>query len=173
MTKVARVIITLDCGRSCSYCCNKTSKAIADAVHIRSFMSLAPYDIICITGGEPLLHPDKTIGLVAALRKQNPAVKIFLYSALYTERMTDVVNVVDGVHFTLHTGSLSDMKGFEEFQKLTTRYPFGQKSFRLYINPSINKAVSIIPMVWARVEAKPWLLNCGLPENETLFILEG
>lgn len=180
LQKIARVIITRRCQRNCSGCCNTYSHIMQNAVSIDNISALKGYSIICITGGEPLLEPDLTLGVVAKIRRQNPNSLVYLYSALYTERMYDVVDAVDGIHYSLHKEACAaDMYDFQQFQKLVAWKGYG-KSFRLYIDPKVRYPVKIRPWLWKRVEIKPWLTEeeliaiqpNGLPKGETLFILE-
>jgi len=150
------------------------------AVNIDTVTALIDYDIICITGGEPLLQPDRTLAIISEIRRQNPKAVVYLYSALYNDRMSDVLRIVDGVHFTLHYGATNlDIDGFYNFQELISKEP-DNKSFRLYIDQRVKQVVAIQPCLWRRIEAKPWISEAeliasqsnGLPCNETLFILK-
>lgn len=152
---------------------------MSHAVRISNLSALAGYGIICITGGEPLLQPDRTLGIIARIRRQYPGAAIYLYSALYTKRMSEIVEAVDGIHYTLHEGATeADVEGPRQFQELIGEKGSG-KSFRLYIDPRVRRRVSLRPDLWKRVEIKPWLTEeellaaqpNGLPD-ETLFILE-
>ena len=177
--KSARVIITFQCQRSCRGCCNTYGRIMKQAISISDLATLANFGIICITGGEPLLEPDYTLDIVAKIRRQHPSAALYLYTALYAERMPDIVRATDGIHYTLHEGATDqDIDGLQRFQQVIRNEGNG-KSFRLYIDKRVERLVSIQPNLWKRVEVKPWLSEeellamqpSGLPPNETLFIL--
>ena len=108
--KVARLIITLDCNRKCHYCCN-TPEMLASATHISDLSALKDYDEICITGGEPMLYPEKVISISNTLKRYNNN-KIYLYTAFTNgSELPRVIRrgTIDGINFTLHeSGSIVD-----------------------------------------------------------------
>jgi organic radical activating enzyme len=180
--KTARVIITFDCERSCDYCCNKYKSLMDKGIHIDDIVPLFNYDEICITGGEPMLYPERTLTIIKRLKQYvKQTTKIYLYTAKYVNNSNSryIRCLVNGIHFTLHkTSTKEDVKDFEKFQddillheQLSIMY--GMKSFRLFIHPRMSYPVKIYPFIWKRVEIKPWLEegNCPLPKNETLYIL--
>ena len=178
--KTARVIITFQCQRSCRGCCNTYSHIMKHAVCIDNITALCGHDTICITGGEPLLEPDRTLEIIAEIRRQYPQTIVYLYSALYIERMAEIIKAVDGIHYTLHEGATEqDIDGFQHFQELISG-ECCNKSFRLYIDPRVKHSVLVQPHLWRRIEVKPWMSEedliavqpNGLPINETLFILK-
>lgn len=181
MNKTARVITLFRCDKSCSGCCNVYSKIMSNAIHISQLSELRDYDTICITGGEPLLRPDMVLADIQTIRKDCPNSKLYLYTALYTHRLEEIVNACDGVHFTLHEHATdTHIEGFYRFQEIVQLVHGKGKSFRLYIDPRVTLPVTILPWLWKRVEIKTWLTEeellktqpDGLPNGETLFILD-
>jgi organic radical activating enzyme len=177
MKKTARVIITFACNRKCSYCCNNYTSIINNATHIQDLNALKDYPEICITGGEPMLNPQRTKDIISKLRDQNPQAVIYLYTARYHEQLSEICTLVDGIHFTLHEKStVEDINDFIKFQNILIqrRNTDRNKSYRLYIHHNMSNFVVLFPKVWSRVEVKEWLSEgeCELPVNETLFILE-
>lgn len=168
-----RLLVTSHCNRSCPGCCNKDwdikglpQISVADA---------AKYSEIMITGGEPLLYPEKVNALMLALIKINPSVKIFIYTANIRELASG--NTLDsslfsGIHVTLHEDitkhELQLLKYMQE------RYPitFKTKSMRLQIFPDIKRKISIMPKLWKRITFNPWIKNCPLPIDEDFMKLE-
>ena len=170
--KSARVIMTLACERHCVYCSNYYQSIMQSAKEIDNIDEVSDFDEILLTGGEPMLFPEKLIKIIEQIRK-NSFAAIYLYSAKYTAKMKEIIELVDGIHFTLHSDtSPMDVVDFHTFQSLLSMYP--RKSFRLYLNHDIHLPVTVYPYLWKRVEVKPWLTEseCKLPENETLFILK-
>jgi len=169
--KIARVMVTTDCNRDCDLCCNKNLPVKPRVVE--ELAELRDYDQVLLTGGEPMLYPRQLLDIVEKLKCWEPDHKVYVYSALASEWMGVVASKADGVHFTLHHPLTEmDLLRFYWFQDLLS-FPWYQgKSFRLYIEPRIEEEVKIIPSRWSRVEMKPWLAECPLPENEELLILE-
>jgi organic radical activating enzyme len=172
MPSIARVITTFECGRACVYCCNKYETLISKAIEIHDIGQASGYDQVLLTGGEPMLYPAKIIGYCMRLRECGFKGKIYMYSAKFVPAMWDVIPHLDGIHFTLHTASWQDRNEFNMLQVLVGSNQ--DKSFRLYISPSITQAITIYPNLWKRVEVKPWIPEgqCPLPEGETLFSLK-
>ena len=170
--KIARVITTLACGRSCEYCCNKYETLTQLRKKIREISEVWDYDQILLTGGEPMLQPKRIIEICQKLRDSRYPGKIYMYSAKWTTELWDVLEYLDGIHFTLHTASQDDVSDFMNFQNMIRCFP--EKSFRCYISPSIAAPIRIYPNLWTRLEIKPWIPEgkCPLPSNEELFILE-
>ena len=170
--KKARLIITMDCPRKCPGCCNEypSMKALMQPVRLDQ---LAEYDEVMITGGEPMLYPERIKTVVAALRSQRKERSIFMYSALYRAEFWELLPLLDGVHYTIHENpSIADIHGFDYFQMGIRNNPHG--SYRLYIDQRVSLPVIIQPNLWCRVEIKPWLdeRDCPLPEGESLLVLQ-
>jgi hypothetical protein len=141
-----------------------TGKQITDLAKLQEFK------YVCVTGGEPMLEPDRTAEIIAKLWKQRNDRIIYLYTAFYHKSLEDIMCLINGVHYTLHYPMKStDLTLFNQFQNLIEKYD--NKSFRLYIDSRFTDTVMIRPNLWKRVEVKAWQDYCPLPENEKLFIL--
>ena len=177
-TKKARVLVTMDCGRSCTYCCN-TYRSIMSQMKTVKLDGLAEFDEILITGGEPLLYPTRIISILKELRRKcRLTTAIYLYTAdighVGLRSLLEIIHLTDGIQYSIHEGAdYKDIEDFELFQHLIAFGGF-DKSFRLYVDPMVDYKINIIPSVWKRVEIKPWIKeeDCKLPEGETLFYLE-
>jgi hypothetical protein len=143
--------------------------------------SVRGYDEVLITGGEPMLDPDRTAGIIHTLRENNPDAKIYLYTALYRPQIWTLFHMVDGIQFSLHAeANCQDICDFIEFQTELRLRSLEGKSLRLYIDNRIKFGVKIYPLLWQRAEVKPWLTEAqlialqpgGLPPGERLFILQ-
>ena len=177
MSDIARVILTFDCDKDCSYCCNKYGHIVGKAKSICRAEELRGFSTILITGGEPMLKPEKVLSFIGEIKRVNPRAKIYLYTAKFTVDVLDILSYIDGVHFTLHADiDIVDVLVFEGIQERLFDYKRKNPdiSFRLYIHPDIKMNINIVPYVWTRLESKPWLSEdeCALPVNETLFKLE-
>jgi len=177
--KKARVMITQVCNRDCSYCCN-TAEMMAMS-EVKKLDSIRGFDEVMITGGEPLLRPEATEAILDVLRRQNPDAKFYLYTAWcprgHTDVMRSILSKLDGIQYTLHTGSSEeDIERFARMEELVSRRRWGGPgeafSARLYIVPGMWRRFNLQPDSWTRIEKKPWVENCPLPEGETLITLE-
>lgn len=55
-----RLLFTKDCNRDCPGCCNKDW----DLDHLPVCADFKPYDLVMITGGEPMLYPERLLKLI-------------------------------------------------------------------------------------------------------------
>ena len=177
--KKARVMVTQVCNRKCSYCCN--TETMMELAQAKTLDSIRGFDEVMITGGEPLLRPEDTEAILDVLIKNNPDAKFYLYTAWcpsgHIAVLKSLLNKLDGIQYTLHTDSSDlDLERFGRIQNLigTRRWggypsPF---SARLYIVPGMWQSFELRPDYWDRIEKKPWVEDCPLPEGETLFTLE-
>ena len=175
MKKIARLIITLDCSRHCDYCVNEYESTTKQMKPITKVKELAKYDEILITGGEPMLRPERTFKIVHGLRIAYPKKKLYLYTALFHPMLFKILPYLDGMHFTLHKRSSStDGQNFHYMQDVLSNTWNKKKSFRLYIHPEYPYSLQLWPIVWKRVEMKPWIKeeDMCLPPNEELLILK-
>lgn len=180
----ARLIITLDCNRKCHYCCN-TPEMLASATKIKDLSELDDYKEILITGGEPMLNPERTLAIVQHLNhlgkvywdKHKELRKIYLYTALAADDpgwlYSMLFSGLDGIHYTLHYNCTAHdrITGIEVIEDLSKEFPTS-KSFRLYMDSEVEHQVTIIPQRWSRIQSFKFIEDCPLPENEKLFILE-
>ena len=179
--KTARLIVTYECKRQCPHCCNKYAKIMRQVQHVRDVNALRGFDIVCITGGEPMLDPVRTTAIIKDIRSKCPDALVYLYTALVTSELLGILDLVDGMHFTLHEGATAADVG--EFGWLQSRLLGKRGSYRLYLHPTIKHLVSLRCSQWSRIEVKPWLTeeellamnpgSGGLPPGETLFSLDG
>jgi organic radical activating enzyme len=184
---IARLITTLRCNRSCQGCCNSYNRIMTAATRIRDVEALVRYPVVCVTGGEPLLEPDRTNQVIAQLKAQNPAVVVYLYTSLFTWRLYALSAAVDGVQFSLHFETdpaqlRRDQQAFNDVQELIAREQLQglTRSWRLNIDSRIGDAIPVVPRLWSRVRIMPWLSEAklmeaqpnGLPAGETLYLLE-
>jgi organic radical activating enzyme len=168
-----RLLVTSHCNKNCPGCCNKDWD-IKNLPKI-TIAKAAEYNEIMITGGEPLLHPEKVNELMIALVSINPSAKIFIYTANIRELASGSIldsSLFSGVHITLHEDiTKHELQLLKYMQK---RYPitFKTKSMRLQIFPDIKRKISIVPRLWKRITFNPWIKNCPLPIDEDFMQLE-
>lgn len=174
----ARVIVTQECSRNCSYCVNKQNdgEMIRSARHF-TLECLTHYEMVLLTGGEPLLKYTLVLGLCDQLRRKGYKGQIIIYASrnlIPRGHWIELFKFIDGVTYTIHdenegTVSHKDMDDLHDMQTLFRCYP--QKSFRLNLAPTLESNIPIIPEVWGSIKIKKWLEDCPLPTNETLYII--
>ncbi|MCK5602044.1 radical SAM protein [Candidatus Pacearchaeota archaeon] len=170
----ARLLITRRCNRECDYCCNEYSSIMSGLKVIDNLKPLLGVEEVCITGGEPMIFPDRVIEVATILRHFGTK-RIYLYSADTQDRvkiMHKVLQFIDGLHYTLHKGSSRrDIRMFHELQQ-EIRFMEG-KSFRLYVHESVDEEVTILPNIWSEIRVTGWTAeeDAALPSNETLYEL--
>lgn len=166
--KKLRLLFTPNCNRRCEGCCNKDWELdeLPEAEHF-------DYDEILITGGEPLLYPEKLIGFLKALNVVSDA-KLILYTAMTVHRrklpLFDVMPYLDGVTITLHEQNDVDnlkslLYNIEGLDPLFETNPFENKSLRLNVFKGID--ISGLDLSdWEVKDNMEWIKDCPLPENE-------
>ncbi len=178
METTARVIITQECERGCAGCCNTYNAVMSQAKSIADVSELAAFDVVCITGGEPMLDPEKTLAIIKEVRRSCSGALVYLYTSQMNAAMPAMLDAVDGMQYSLHAEALEE--DVADFQRFQDAIEGRHGSFRLYVDVTVGIPLAIRPNLWRRVEIKPWmtedqLLECGpggLPEGESLFVLE-
>ena len=172
--KTARVIITFDCSKHCSYCVNKYNYIMKQAIKINDLDKLKGFDEIVITGGEPMLDPQTTLAILKDIWSIEPDINKYMYTALYSYELTELIEYLNGITYTIHgLFNMDDLESFTKFQEFT-RYYNKDKSYRLAISPTIERPIMIYPYLWKEIKIKDWKEEgrCKIPEHETLFIYE-
>lgn len=192
MNPTARLITTLKCNRDCSYCCNKHDKIIARMKPLKDLNDLAGYQEIIITGGEPLIDLHRTHKTVVMLRDLYPNVKLFLYGSdailpnsdgnedahRVSEMMGDIFLRINGFTWTVHKEYTErDLILLNTVQVALFHYRDGAGCdiiSRLSLDPDIDEALPIYPVVWNSIKIKRWRTKneVCLPEHEDLWIME-
>jgi organic radical activating enzyme len=169
--KIARLITTFDCIRDCEFCVNKVPRIMDQGYCIKpeDLKTIGHYDMVLITGGEPMLDPERTLTIIKRLKAWNPAQKIYLYSSIPVQH-NRVLDHLDGMTYTIHKES-SPMD-LATIQATLMLHP--NRSYRLNIDPEYRQDLKIKPYLWEKIKIKIWydFKMVNIPENETLFILE-
>jgi len=169
----ARLILFLDCDRGCPDCCNEFPEHKDAAQSIASLDELERYEEIVVTGGEPMLKPNETLGFLRELRERFPKKKIYMYTARYVPELEEALDYLDGLHFTVHEKpTRRELVGLSVVQSMLWER---KGSFRLYVDNRVGDYLLLIPSVWTRIEMKPLLGpgECPVPEHEDLLIWDG
>jgi hypothetical protein len=172
----ARVITTLSCTRSCRYCSNFNPNITKSIVTLKDLRDLSSFDEINISGGEPILFPDKLFNLVSRLKLINSRARYYLYISTFRDKqdIETALYLFDGIQYTIHDILLKDdIEKFEAFQSLAVKY--STKSYRLALSPVLNTPLSVIPSIWSVIKIKRWFNYQQItspPDNEILYMLD-
>lgn len=165
MKKSARILITTECHNNCEYCCNKLPE-VQKRIKFTTFDEVVKmdYDIVCITGGEPLLVMDKLLNLAESLYGKN----VYVYTAIDTERywrmdyskLRRMYRLVHGINYGIHNA--------KEIPLSVLRDTAGNTALRLYIQDTKYK--SIPKALKKEFEWKLWKMN-DCETNEDIYII--
>ncbi len=165
--KKLRLLLFEDCERNCAGCCNKDwdlSKLPRIEKH-----EYAQYDIVSITGGEPMLDPNKVIETAIDIGMNSNAL-IYLYTAkaLPVGMLTVTLAYIDGVCFTIH--EQHDVSQFLVLNDKLDYLRLDEKSMRLNIFKGIDIGKNDISK-WKVKRDIEWIKNCPLPQDEVFMRL--
>ncbi|TCL39978.1 4Fe-4S single cluster protein [Anaerospora hongkongensis] len=179
----ARVLVTLDCPRSCEGCCND-NLTLNNIAALSSIDQLLQYDEVIISGGEPMLIPEKVIEFCQTLRGMNYSGLIYMYSALYNHTLREVYvellrrstggfkALLNGLHFTVHNEAgdkeINELKQLSKFLQI-----FSDRQLRLAIDGRLYERYDFSNIdfsAWDVVRKLQWKDDCPLPIGEELFL---
>lgn len=163
-----RLIVTSKCNRTCEGCCNKDY----DLESLPIVESYEGYEIIMLSGGEPMLYPEKLEALIKEIREQNSTAKIYLYTALVDNVAASltILELVDGLTLTLHDER--DINPFYEFSFCITLNSVNTKTLRLNVFSGITTGYNNYHNKWIIKDNMEWIKNCPLPDGEVLMQLK-
>lgn len=165
--KKLRLLVTKDCPKNCTGCCNKDWNL--DELPIVEHFN---YDEIILTGGEPFSVNAfrKTVDLLYFLKNIMPDDnrKVYVYTtdawAVY-----DCLEIADGFTLTLH--DQEDVDSFfiaanDALEQLLEQMPSVKCSLRLHIFKGITLPDDINLSHWQVKSDIEWIENCPLPVDE-------
>lgn len=167
----ARFIITFACMRSCSYCCNEYDLVKEAMLPITDLDALKEYETVIITGGEPMLDPERTLRFIRGIKRRFPSTAILLYAAYSQEAWwEEILSEVDGVTYSLHSDyGVLDAEMFYAFQEalgdFQLDYPDQYGTYRLSVDGGLNTPLVITPSLWSEIKLKKWLTEEELSEQ--------
>lgn len=157
--KKLRLLLFTQCNRNCAGCCNKDW----DLKNLPVARDFTGYEIIMLTGGEPLLRPFVIVNTVADIRRQTNC-PIVVYTAMVNNPnlFAGILSIVDGITLTLH--EQKDVEDFKKLCEVLTGDIVKDKSLRLNIFKGIE--IDNIPEYWQVKDGIEWIENCPLPQDE-------
>ena len=161
--KKLRLLITKKCNRTCEGCCNKDYDL--DALPV--ITDFTKYDILLITGGEPMLYPHLVKHVCQLARAQNYKIKIIVYTAK-TRFIYELLGMlsetfIDGITFTCHDQQDAD--------NLARREIWVKNTSMLRLNVFEGIVLEKDNPIWNNFDIHTgykWIKNCTLPQGETL-----
>jgi pyruvate-formate lyase-activating enzyme len=155
-----RLLLTADCNRTCRGCCNKDW----DLTALPICEDYSVYDEFLLTGGEPLLFPEKIKQVVKDIRAQSSA-PIYVYTAKTddAEALVEILGIVDGLTVTLH--SRKDVDPFNKFNELVNTEG---KALRINMFSTVSPG-KVNSEGWKVKSGMRWLKNCPLPQDEVFM----
>lgn len=161
-----RLVMTLACPRQCAGCCNKQW----DWSQVPTFDGdYSKFDMVMFTGGEPMLIQDRIMEEVLKARKQNPDIRLVLYTAKLDDPVAirDMMDVMDGLTVTLH-----DPQDVPLFRELDAYLSKNLKYIlEKYLRCNVFKEAGKIESssLWHLKTDMEWIPDCPLPVGETLM----
>ncbi len=169
--KAARILVGLECGYSCSYCCNKLPEVKARFKKLKWKdipATIAQYDIINISGGEPL-HPRNyltTLPLIHAVKSQHK--KLFVYTNLSHPDVEYLCPFVDGWNIGYHPSQTTWLDFCKRVNYFLQQDPKGVR-----VQVEFGQEWQIEKMLLPNtVTIKTWIRNQCFVPNETIYLLE-
>lgn len=166
-----RLLVTTDCPNHCPMCCNNQFD-FDKLKRVEHF----DYDEIMITGGEPLLFPNKVAELARAIKTTNSILypqektpKIYVYTSVASYLpIKHVLNAADGIVLTPH--SQEDVRKFLNLNRVMGVYLRINKthpSLRLNLFKNIKAMLpeDIDLSLW-QVKDMEWIKDCPVPQGE-------
>jgi hypothetical protein len=164
MLKELRLFMWADCPKGCPECCNQ----YWDLDALPDCEDYSPYDVISITGGEPMIDTRTIQNVIRQIRKTSKA-EIYVYTAKVDELedMLPVVYAADGLTVTLH-----HPEDVTPFLRLVDAIAGIDRSLRANIFKGVHVPSCILPG-WKVKRDKVYVANAPLPRSETLMRWDG
>jgi hypothetical protein len=151
--KVLRLLLFSSCNRTCPGCCN--NQWDLDALPVAT--DFRGYDMVVLTGGEPMLNPRLVVEVATTIRRQSFA-SIILYTAK-PQKLPQVMLFLDGVTVTLH--EQADVAPFLALPKLR-----GSRRVNVFAGVDVPDVPG-----WTMKRNMEWIEDCPLPEGEVFMRL--
>ena len=164
-----RLLLFSKCNRSCEGCCNKDWDL--KGLPVFNMNDVSNYDMIMLTGGEPMLKPELIIK-VAKQIKAKTAAPIIVYTAKLNRYAAslEVLREVNGFTVTLH--EQKDVKHFKRFAAMVKQEGLDWwKSMRLNVFKGVNIS-GINVGGWVVKDEIEWIDDCPLPQDEIFMRLD-
>jgi MoaA/NifB/PqqE/SkfB family radical SAM enzyme len=164
---ILRLLITEECKRDCAGCCNKQW----DLSKLPLESRFDQYEMILLTGGEPMLDAVHVYEIIGRIKRQTNA-PIYMYTAKVDEQIELLILLaaLDGITVTLHTQDA--VEAFLSFNTMMNIFwkddILRKKSYRLNIFKGVEMPNESWDScgVWKIKKDIEWIADCPLPEGE-------
>lgn len=158
-----RLLLWEDCNRSCEGCCNKDW----NLDKLQNCFSYRGYELIMLTGGEPMLYPSTVLQVVREIRQQTTA-PVYVYTADVSDldAAFAVLDAVDGITLTLH--EQADVADFQTFDHCMVMKHITGKSLRLNVFKGVDLS-EVDTRGWQVKDGIEWIPDCPLPTDEVFL----
>ena len=161
-----RLLVSDKCNRACPGCCNNDwdLKSLPTVENFKNFSE------ILLTGGEPMLSPQRIRTLITEIRKENNC-PIYIYTAKVDD-LQEILSVLffsDGITLTLH-----DQSDVFSFWMLNEMLPSGTKkslNLNVFNGVVLPEGDDIDFGKWKIKTGIEWKKDCPLPEDEVFMRL--
>jgi len=161
--RTLRLLLWSACDRACAGCCNNDWNL--DALPI--VIDFDGFDEVILTGGEPMLNPQRVIETIKRVRAQTD-VPIYVYTAKVTDisAALGVLRACDGMTVTLH--EQKDARPWARFAREVSKRRWSTgKSLRLNVFEGLDYHRDLALVAdWKTKNDIRWIADCPLPENE-------
>lgn len=179
----ARVVVTWHCTRHCQLCCNEFPGVRESALPLDSLEPILSAEEVCITGGEPLLVPERVLAITRGLRWAGYARPVWMYTSIYRPALEAVMREVDGIQYTLHLRPTpEDITDFEAAQRVllavADRGDRRHNRLKIGSNEPIGVPLEVNGRAWAVMRLRPFMPreqllerapNHGVPTGEVFY----
>jgi hypothetical protein len=158
-----RLVMFEACNRDCAGCCNNDW----DLNGLDVCDGFEGYDMIMLTGGEPMLKPMMIMQICNEIRESGSAADIILYTAK-SRRTLDLIAMllwVDGITLTLH--EQYDVDAFIQLQRGMSGLDVSKYQLRLNVFSNVY-IEGVDTTGWKVKDGIEWIKDCPLPEGEVI-----
>jgi organic radical activating enzyme len=173
MKKQLRLLVTDKCNRSCVGCCNKQWNL--NELPIANMDELNMYELIMITGGEPLLFDTQLRKLLTNLQSVSAPKILYTANPIVELIYLFVDKLLDGVTITLHTADdINIFLLFDTALHSIQHYDtYDTLSLRVNIFNEVNiSSLGTLFCNWKIKNNIEWIEDCPLPTNEDFLRIE-
>ena len=155
-----RLVLHTTCERQCEGCCNKQF----DLDNTPYCEDYTPYELIMITGGEPMLTPIMLERAIKEIRSNTTAPMILYTAKTDDDRLIRIFSLLDGITVTLHDED--DITPFHKFSQCVSSVSKG-KTLRLNVFKGVHFPFQL--PYWQTKRNIEWINPCPLPIGEVLM----
>jgi hypothetical protein len=170
MASKLRLLVHEECNRACPGCCNKgwDLKALPECPSFKG------YKEVMLTGGEPMLDPQKVIYLADKAMLEGAMVYMYTAKVDDLKAVFEVLCRLDGICLTLHDQGdvepfLALNRAISEHSWLVSELAEGKYSLRLNVFAGVEIPEGTDLSFWKVKPGMKWIKDCPLPQDEVFM----